>query len=187
MISRWNERTGYAQGVANTKDQLLERRRDLTRKADNIADALQDDGRNPLMMQRLKSIQEELGAIEAEFQAATEIVAAPLSEEQTRELDARKLAEIEAVLMEPLEAVKHELARRIDRLIMKLVETPDGTRYDVTGEIRLFASGDPDDELLDASFHRISKQYTSLSFPFHATLNRRVKRMARRAAPAQAA
>jgi hypothetical protein len=187
VVSRWIERTGYAQGVADMKEHLLEKRRDLTKKADNIADALQDDGRNPLLMQRLKGIQEELGAIDADFQIAAEVVAAPLSEEQTKDLVARKMGEIEAALNEPPEAVKHALAQHIDRLSMKLVETPDGTRYDVTGEIRLFETGDPNDVLLDGSIQRSSKQYTSLSFPFHATLNPRVKRMGRRAAPARAA
>jgi hypothetical protein len=73
MVSWWNDRTGYAQAIADTKDRLLERRLDLTRKADSIADALQDDGRNPLMMQRLKIIQEELSAIDADFQIAAKL------------------------------------------------------------------------------------------------------------------
>jgi hypothetical protein len=100
-----------------------------------------------------------------------EAVAAPLSEEHPRDLVARNLAEIEAVVNEPPEAVKHELARHIDRLMMKIVEMPDGTRYDMTAEIRLFASGDPDDVLLGGFFQRGSKQYKSLSFPLKAILN----------------
>jgi hypothetical protein len=51
-----------------------------------------------------------------------------------------------------------------EELVQALVDpipTP-ATRYEVKGEIRLFADSDPDDVLLAASFQRSCKQYTSL-------------------------
>jgi len=126
----------------DSEDQLRESRRSLNRKADNIVDSLQDDGRNPLLVQRLKTIQEELAEIDEALKMAAEVVTPPLSEEQTRELVSRKLAELDAALTGPPEAVKHKLSKHIDGLLMKLVETPDGPRYEVTGEIRLFADGE---------------------------------------------
>jgi len=174
MVSRWNELVNSAQKAVDSADQLRESRRSLNRKADNIVDSLQDDGRNPLLVQRLKTIQEELAEIDEALKMAAEVVTPPLSEEQTRELVSRKLAELDAALTGPPEAVKHKLSKHIDGLLMKLVETPDGPRYEVTGEIRLFADGDPDDVLLAGSFQRSCKQYTPLSFPFHAILNPKV-------------
>jgi hypothetical protein len=170
MVSRWNERESYTQKVAAPGDELRERRQDLVKKVDNIVDALQDDGRNPHLTKRLKSIEEELIAIEKDLLVASEIVNPPLSEEQTKELVTRKLAAIDAALRESAEVVKQTLARHIDTLWMKPVETPDGLRYEMTGEIRLFAAGDPDDVLLEGSLKRSCKQYTPVSFPLRTSL-----------------
>jgi len=151
MISLWNETVDAHQVIEDTGDQLRNERRELSAKADNIVDALQDDGRNPMLVQRLNGILEEMSQIDTALQKGSEVVPPLLSEEQTMNLVTRKLADIDAALKEPREVLKHKLARHIDRLMMKLVETPDGSRYEVTGEIRLFATGDPDDVLLAAS------------------------------------
>ncbi|MGA2170330.1 MAG: hypothetical protein ABSG62_19195 [Terracidiphilus sp.] len=174
-MSHWNEREAYTQKVAATGDHLRERRQGLLKKAENIVDALQDDGRNPHLTKRLKSIEEELISIDEDLQGASEVVTPPLSEEQAKELVTRKLAGIDAALQEPPEVVKQMLAKHIDALLMKPVETPDGLQYEMTGEIRLFAPGDPDDVLLAASLKRSCKQYTLLSFPFKATLDPRAE------------
>ena len=170
MVAQWNERVNSAQKIMESEDELRKKHLDLNRKAENIVDALQDDGRNPFLTQRLKTIKEELAKIDLAMEMAAEIVTPPLSEDQTRELITRKLAEIDAILSEPPEIVKHKLARHIDELRMKLVETPEGPRYEVTGDIRLFEVGDLDDVLLGGSFQRSCKQYTPLSFPLKASL-----------------
>jgi hypothetical protein len=107
-------------------------------------------------------------------------VSPPLSEEEAKELVTRKLAVLEDALQKPPEVVKQILARHIDTLSMKPVETPDGLRYEMTGEIRLFATGDPDDVLLEGSLKRSCKQYTPLSFPLRASLITRAEEWGRK-------
>jgi len=147
---------------------------------DNIVDALQDDGRNPHLTKRLKGIEKELVAIDEDLQTASQVVTPPLSEDQAKELVTRKLAAIDAALKQPPEVVKQILARHIDTLLMKPVETPEGLRYEMTGEIRLFAAGDPDHVLLEGSLKRTCKQYTPLSFPLRASLITRAEEWGRK-------
>jgi DNA invertase Pin-like site-specific DNA recombinase len=170
MVSQWNESLSSHKSIVDSEDQLRKDLRDLNIKAKNIVDALQDDGRNPMLVQRLKGIQEKITEIDTSLQIAAEVVTVPLTEIQTKDLVTRKLADIDAALKEPPDVLKHRLAKHIDQLKMKLVETPEGPKYEVTGVIRLFATGDPDDVLLAASLKRSCKQYTPLSFPFQATL-----------------
>ncbi len=122
------------------------------------------------LTKRLKSIEKELAAIDEDLQMASEAVTPPLSEEQAKELVTRNLAEIDAALKEPPEVVKHIRAKHIDKLRMNPVETPDGLRYEMTGQIRMFATGDPDDVLLEASLKRTCKQYTPISLSLRASL-----------------
>lgn len=72
----------------------------------------------------------------------------PLTEKQAKELVTRKLANTEVALKASSEFAKQILAKHIDTLLMKPVETPCGLRYEMTGEIRLFALGGSDDVLL---------------------------------------
>ena len=129
MVSVWNEHVNSRQTGVETEAQLREKRRDLARRANNIVDSLQDDGPNPLLSDRLRSIQEELIEIDQAMATAAEIVTSPLSEEQTKELVARKLADIDEALKGKPETAKQKLAKHIDKLKMKLVETPEGPRY----------------------------------------------------------
>ena len=94
--------------------------------------------RNAYCTKRLKSIEEELIAIDKDLLLASEVVTSPLSEEEAMELVTRKLARIDAALQEPPEVVKQILARHIDTLLMKPVETLGGLRHEMTGEIRVF-------------------------------------------------
>jgi site-specific DNA recombinase len=170
MVFVWNEHMNSRQRVVEIEVQLREKRQDLGRRANNIVDSLQDDGPNPLLIERLNSIQEELTDIDRALATTADVVTPPLSEEQTLELVARKLADIDTALEGEPKAVKHRLAKHIDELKMKLVETPEGPRYQVTGQVRLFAPGDKDDVLLTGSSQRTCKQYTPLSFPLKASL-----------------
>ncbi|MDR3725639.1 MAG: hypothetical protein P4K86_01225 [Terracidiphilus sp.] len=58
ILSCWNEHASSAQKALDSEGQLWATRRDLNRKADNIVDALQHDGKSPLLTQRLTTIQE---------------------------------------------------------------------------------------------------------------------------------
>jgi len=180
MVSHWNECEAQTQKITATGDDLRERRQNLLKKVDNIVDALQDDGRNPHLTKRLKGIEKELVAIDEDLQTASQVVTPPLSEDQAKELVTRKLAAIDAALKQPPEVVKQILARHIDTLLMKPVETPEGLRYEMTGEIRLFAAGDPDHVLLEGSLKRTCKQYTPLSFPLRASLITRAEEWGRK-------
>ena len=176
MVSLWSERVDSTKEVVDSEDQLQERRRELRRKAANILDALQDDGRSPLLTERLNGIQKELAEIDAALATVMEVVTPPLPEEETKVLITRKLADLDAALMEQPDIVKHRLSKHVEELLMTLVETPEGPRYEVTGDIRVFARGDTEDVLLASSLQRSFKQYTPLRFPFKATLNPKIDR-----------
>ena len=170
VVSFWNERTKAVARVTENIEELRDRRQDLRRKASNIVDSLQDDGRNPLLVQRLKAIQGELANLDATIAAPAEVIPPMPSQEQVEEVITRKLAGLQAALTGEPEVLKQRLSKHIDKLTMKLVEMPDGPRYEVTGDVRLFPPNDPDDVLLAASFQRTCKQYIPLSFPLKASL-----------------
>jgi len=54
--------------------------------------------KKPLLIERLKAIQHELAEIDSAREMAAEVVTAPLSEEDTRDLITRKLADLDAAL-----------------------------------------------------------------------------------------
>ena len=174
IITASNDHAATTKAVAGNADELDARRTDLKKSAENLLDAMQGRGRNALLSERLDHLDSEISEIDAMLETLKEVAVEPLSEEAIRMLVDQKLAELEATLRGDPEIAKQRIPRFIETLTMTPVETPEGSRYEVTGDINVFAAGDSDDVLLAASFERSCKQYTSLSFPFKATLNPRV-------------
>lgn len=85
----------------------------------------------------------------------------------------QKLTELQAILTGDPILAKQQLRKYVDGLTMKATDSPECATYEVKGDIRIFAPGDPDDVLLAGSLQRTSKQYTSISIPFEAMLNAR--------------
>jgi hypothetical protein len=81
---------------------------------------------------------------------------------------------IKLTLTGDAEVAKQQIRKHIATLTLTPVNTAEGPMYEVSGDVNVFALGDPDDVLLGTSLERSCKQYTSLSFPFHAALNPRV-------------
>jgi DNA invertase Pin-like site-specific DNA recombinase len=170
VVAMWNEQTEAAAQIGATAEELRDKRDDLRKQANNIMDAFQRARGNSLLMERLNSIEAELANIDKTLVIAAETIPPLPSEEATRDLVLGKLTELATALTAAPEAVKQELSRHIDKLNMKLIDTPDGLRYVVSGDVRLFPLNDPDDVLLTGSFQRTCKQYTPISFPLKATL-----------------
>ncbi|MGA2171191.1 MAG: recombinase zinc beta ribbon domain-containing protein, partial [Terracidiphilus sp.] len=175
VLAACEERTLTAQRVASTAEELQERKIELRRKAENLMDSIQDLGRSSLLSERMKSVDAEMHSIDLLLATQTEVAIEPLTAEAIRELLDRKLTDLEAVLMGDPEVAKQRIRKHIAKLVLTPVNTDGGPRYEVSGDVSVFARGDADDVLHRASFQRSRKQYTSLSFPFKATLNPRAE------------
>lgn len=168
--SRWDEYTAAVAQSTIDAEGLRRKRLELKSRAHNIMDTIQDCGKTDLLTERLQRIQEELDSTEASLELVAEGATQPPNAEQVLRLITAKLADLRETLTKAPEVVKNRLAKHIDALMMKRVEAPEGPRYEVTGDIRVFAEGDPEDVLLTGSFQKTCKQYTPLSFPFKASL-----------------
>ena len=168
--SCWDEYTAAVAQSTTDAEELRHKCIELKSQAHNIMDTIQDCGKTDLLIERLQGIQKELDATEASLELVAEGASPPPSAEEVQRLITAKLAELRETLAAEPEVVKNRLAKHIDALMLKRVEGPEGPRYEATGEIRVFAEGDPDDVLLTGSFQRTCKQYTPLSFPLKASL-----------------
>ena len=88
-----------------------------------------------------------------------------------REFLERKLAVLQDVLMGDPETAKQQIRKYVGKLVMTPVFGTDGSRYEVNGNICLFAGDDKDDVMLQGSIQRTRKQYTALTIPFRTTLH----------------
>jgi DNA invertase Pin-like site-specific DNA recombinase len=170
IMAAVNEKASSLQRVESSAEDLQEKKNELKRGANNVMDMIQDGKGNSFLSDRLNSIHTEIGDIDAMLATLTEAVIEPLTEEAIRELVDPKLADLEAVLTGDPEIAKQRIRKHIAKLALTPVDTDKGPTYEVTGDVSVFACDDADDVLLDGSFQRTIKQYTSLSFPFRTTL-----------------
>jgi site-specific DNA recombinase len=165
----FDEAARSVQDIGSNQDDLQKRKADLTAQAGNLLDAVQYGRSNGFLAQRLDSIQAEIESIDSQLA----VLDTTISEHPTREGIAKvveeKLAEIGSLLREDSELARHRLRGHISKLVMSPIDTADGPRYEVTGEVRLFSPGEDGVELT-GSFKRTCKQYTPLSFTFNASL-----------------
>jgi len=162
------------QQVASNLNDLQARKGELMSNVENLLDTIQDIGRNPALSKRLNSLDAEMRNIDVLLATQTEVRSAPLTEEDVTRLLDRKMDAIKLTLTGDAEVAKQQIRKHIATLTLTPVNTAEGPMYEVSGDVNVFALGDPDDVLLGTSLERSCKQYTALSFPFHATLNPRI-------------
>lgn len=170
LNSLWKE---YCATVAETKEsieELREREDKLTNMYNNILETIEDCGRTPRLSQRLQEIEKELEQVMESQRIAADVATPPPPEEDIRALITGKMEEFDSALSSDRETVKHKLSLHIDKLKMDRVDVAQGPRYEVSGEIRVFETGDPEDVLLAGSFQRSCKQYAPLAFPLKTSL-----------------
>jgi hypothetical protein len=165
----YDEMTRDARKVSVSQEDLQKRKDDLTAQASNLLDYAQQGSRNEFLVQRLDSIKVDIESIDRQLA----VLGAPLPETPTREAATKlvegKLAGIVALLDEDSESAWHRLREHLTQLVMRPVDTPDGPRCEVTGQINLFPTANEGVEL-EGSFKRTCKLYTSISVPFKAML-----------------
>ena len=174
LMAEYKTKEYTVQQVASNLNDLQARKGELMSNVENLLDTIQDIGRNPALSKRLNSLDAEMRNIDVLLATQTEVRSAPLTEEDVTRLLDRKMDAIKLTLTGDAEVAKQQIRKHIATLTLTPVNTAEGPMYEVSGDVNVFALGDPDDVLLGTSLERSCKQYTSLSFPFKATLNPRV-------------
>lgn len=164
------ERAKEIEEVGSTESELRERRQGLTMQADNLLGWVQTGHGNPLLMERPDSLQSQIDEIEKQLAVIGERVPSPPTREAANAIVEKKLSELSYLLQDDSELSRKRLREHFLTFTMTPVDTSDGPRYEINGEIRVLAPDDPDGVLLDSSFKSTVKHYTTLSFPLKATV-----------------
>jgi DNA invertase Pin-like site-specific DNA recombinase len=139
--ANFDEMTRESRNVSLTQGDIQRRKDDLTAQAANLLDYVQQGSRNEFLIQRLDSIKAAIESIDRQLAVLGTPLPEPPSREGVGRLVEGKLAEIATLLAEDSESARHRVREHISKLVMTPIDIPDGPRYGVTGEIRLFASG----------------------------------------------
>ena len=142
-------------------------RSDLNRQIANCIDTAVAFGPSSELTARHESLQRQLLAIQPkptvvpkqESYSAEEIVA----------FISKNMSELEAILTGDPEQAKREMQKRVGKLILTPVITPEGRFYKVSGDLRLFA--EPDSVMLDQSVHKSGQHYNLCTLPIRMSLN----------------
>ena len=181
VMTAWELKVRKAHQVSSNSDALRERHRILVEEAGNVTRAIRRTGGSSLLDRELISIEAQLRSLEELLAVPTTVQNdKPPSDEEMREFLERKFSDFDSVLHSAPEVAKQSLKRLVGKLIMRPVQSTERPTYEVSGDIRLFAtdaaSAGKDDVALEGSTHRTCKQYTDWTVPFSATLNAKSSR-----------
>ena len=136
---------------------LREQRSELQRQAANVVDAIRQHGISPFLSTELATLESSLAEIDRQLVAKPAPKLRAFSEEQIREFLRRASQQFCEVLTSDPERGKQEIQRRITKLVLTPIETPEGRRLEVTGDVALFVG---DDVMENSSLEGTAQQYT---------------------------
>lgn len=160
------ERAKLARQSAEDPSASERQRTELKRQIANCIDTAIAFGPSPVLTDRHEKLKQRLAAIEPRPTIA--VRQENYSREQIESFVAKKLSDLEAVLVSDPERAKWEMKKRVTHLVMNPLVTPEGRFFEVSGDLRLFA--DPDDVMLDGSVHRSEQHYNSFLLPISLRL-----------------
>jgi site-specific DNA recombinase len=137
-----NEMQKLARDTAAQSSELHIKFDELTRQAENIADAIAANGHrhSPTLLSRLSVIEAEIEALENRFAQSQSIDETPVSPEELRKFIVEKANDFQSLLLGDPVLAKDALRKHVRELVLTPRQTPSGPVFDVSGDIDLFAA-----------------------------------------------
>jgi hypothetical protein len=130
---------------------------------------------------RLQSVELQLNQLAQLLTLSAEVKKDPPTAEEVQGFFERVFADLNSVLTTEPELAKPILRKYVGKLVMRAVPSATPPKYEVSGDVRLFASEPSQDTvLLEGSVHRTIQQYEDWRVPFFAVLNAKSTRQRKR-------
>jgi len=147
--------------------QSFERKRaELNRLISNVLDTAVAFGPSPELTARHQGLQQQLAALEPPPVPATTLE--NYTQQQIQDFLSKKMADLGGVLGGDPELAKREVQKRITKLVLTPIETQGIWRYEVSGDLRLFAG--PDDVMVNQSSPKLIDHYKGFVLPIKIPL-----------------
>jgi site-specific DNA recombinase len=173
LTAAWEEEKRKAQQVGSTVKDLREKRRELGRQAENLLDAIAHTKGSSLLYERLNALEAQILSIDNLLATQVDVEIDPPSADAIKEFLDRKLSDLRSVLLGEPELAKQKLRKYVKKLLLTPVNSDGVPRYEVSGDVRLFAAEASNDVELAGSLKRTSKLYTDWKIPFHTVVYQR--------------
>ena len=134
-----------AEGSSN-RPKLEAERSDLEKKARHLVDAISQHGYSPFLSAQLAGTESRLAEIEHSLSAKTATKLPTFTDEQIRGFLRKECNDFCELLKGDPETARREIQKQIKKLVMTPKETPNGTVFEVSGDVELLRTGDVLDE-----------------------------------------
>ena len=134
-----------AEGSSN-RPKLEAERSDLEKQARHLVDAISQHGYSPFLSAQLAGAESRLAEIERSLSAKTATKLPTFTDEQIRGFLRKECNDFCELLKGDPETARREIQKQIKKLVMTPKETPNGTVFEVSGDVELLRTGDALDE-----------------------------------------
>jgi site-specific DNA recombinase len=133
-----------ARSAASVSSQLRAERDRLLREANNLADAIADQGHrsSPTLLSRLDSVEKRIETIDSRLEEAREFRLPQISMDDLRAFVAEKSANLTKVLTQDRQLAKQALRQNVSRLVLIPRTAPSGPVFIVEGSVGPFFAKD---------------------------------------------
>jgi site-specific DNA recombinase len=177
----WEQSRQQSRALAADSETLRQRQRQLQDQADNLVDAIAKTGGSSLIYERLQSVELQLNQVAQLLTLSTEVKQDAPNAEEIQGFFERVFAELDSVMTAEPELAKQTLRKYMGKLVMRAIPSATSPKYEVSGDLRLFASeASQDTVLLEGSVHRTMQQYEDWRVPFFTVLNAKSTRQRNR-------
>lgn len=150
-----------AREAASQDSQLKEELAHLNKEQANLVEAIAQHGLSAGLSARLSSVENRISQIQRLRDAGVEPKVPEFTIKEVREFLKRKTQEFTNILVGNAETSRAQLQKRITKLVLTPKQTPEGSVFDVTGDVSLFQGND--DVMLTNSLEGIAQQYIAAS------------------------
>ncbi|MBZ5614699.1 MAG: recombinase family protein [Acidobacteriia bacterium] len=160
--------TRRAREAASQDSHLKDEHATLKKEQHNLVDAIAKHGFSPALSARLASVEARIVQIERLRNAGSAPKVPVFTIEEIREFFERKSQEFVKILAGDPAIAREQLRKRITKLVLTPKQTPDGSVFEVTGDVSLFQGNG--DVMLTNSLEGIAQHYTALRISLAAVV-----------------
>ena len=161
LKARLDAQTRRAREAASLDSQSKEELAHLHKEQANLVDAIAQHGLSAGLSARLTSVENRISQIQRLRDACVEPKVPEFTIEEVREFLRRKTQEFINTLAGNPETSRGQLQKRITKLVLTPKQAPDGSVFEVTGDINLFQGNG--DVMLTNSLEGIAQHYITAS------------------------
>jgi site-specific DNA recombinase len=143
--------------AASQDSQLREELAGLNKEQENLVDGIAKHGFSPALSARLAAVESRIAQIQRLRDAGVEPKVPEFTTEEIRKFLERKSQEFVKILAGEPAIAREQLRKRITKLVLTPKQTPDGSVFEVTGDVSLFQGNG--DVMLTNSLEGIAEHY----------------------------